>query len=54
MLELRAAMSLARLWCKQGKLQAARRILKEVFDQFTEGFETYDLKAASTLLQELS
>ena len=54
MLELRAAMSLARLWCDQGRPKAARRILKEVLDQFTEGFETCDLKTASTLLQELS
>lgn len=53
MLELRAAMSLTRLWCDQGRPKAARQVLEEVFDQFTEGFESCDLKAANALLKEL-
>ena len=54
MLELRAAMSLARLWQSQGKHQAGRRMLAEVYGRFDEGFETPDLQAAKTLLQSLS
>ncbi|HSN75231.1 MAG TPA: hypothetical protein VL334_09090, partial [Anaerolineae bacterium] len=54
MLELRAAMSLARLWQSHGKKQAAREILAEVYSRFDEGFETPDLQAAKTLLQTLS
>ena len=54
MLELRATMSLARLWQSQGKNQAAREILAEVYSRFDEGFETPDLQAANTLLQSLS
>ena len=54
MLELRATMSLARLWQSQGKNQAAREILAEVYSRFDEGFESHDLQAAKTLLRSLS
>jgi adenylate cyclase len=54
MLELRAVMSLARLWHTQGRVQAAAQALAQVYDRFTEGFDTSDLKAASTLLQDLA
>ncbi len=50
MLELRAAVSLARLWRTQGKTQAARGLLAEVYYRFDEGFETADLQAARALL----
>ncbi len=53
MLELRAAMSLARLWRSQGKAQAARELLAASYGWFTEGFETPDLRAARALLAEL-
>jgi predicted ATPase len=52
--ELRAAMSLARLWRDQGKRQQARELLTPVYDRFTEGFDTRDLKEAKALLEELS
>ncbi len=52
--ELRAAMSLSRLWQKQGKKQEARLMLGEIFGWFTEGFDTADLKEAKALLEELS
>jgi predicted ATPase len=52
--ELRAAMSLARLWRDQGKLQQARELLAPVYGWFTEGFDTRDLKDAKVLLQELA
>jgi L-alanine-DL-glutamate epimerase-like enolase superfamily enzyme len=52
--ELRAAMSLARLWRDQGKPQQARELLAPVYGWFTEGFDTRDLKEGKTLLQELS
>jgi class 3 adenylate cyclase/predicted ATPase len=52
-LELRAAMSLARLWRDQGKPQQARELLAPVYGWFTEGFETSDLKEAEALLDEL-
>ena len=52
--ELRAAMSLARLWRDQGKLQQARELLAPVYGWFTEGFDTRDLKEAKTLLDELA
>jgi predicted ATPase len=52
--ELRAAMSLARLWQRQGKRGAARRLLAEVYHWFTEGFDTAVLKTAKALLEELS
>jgi predicted ATPase len=51
--ELRAAMSLARLWRDQGKLQQARELLAPVYGWFTEGFDTRDLKEAKALLEEL-
>ena len=54
MLELRAAMSLARLWQSQGKHQAAREMLAEVYDRFDEGFDSHDLQAARALLRTLS
>jgi predicted ATPase len=53
-LELRAAMSLSRLWQKQGKKDDARKLLGDVYGWFTEGFETADLKAAKALLNELT
>jgi len=52
--ELRAAMSLSRLWQRQGKTAEARQMLAEIYGWFTEGFDTADLKAAKTLLEELS
>jgi predicted ATPase len=52
--ELRAAMSLARLWRSQGKPQQARGLLAPVYRWFTEGFDTRDLKEAKTLLEELA
>ena len=52
--ELRAAMSLARLWRDQGKAQQARELLAPVYGWFTEGFDTRDLKEAKALLGELA
>jgi predicted ATPase len=52
--ELRAAMSLARLWRYQGKPQQARELLAPVYAWFTEGFDTLDLKEAKTLLNTLA
>jgi predicted ATPase len=51
--ELRAAMSLARLWRDQNKQQQARELLAPVYSWFTEGFDTRDLKEAKALLEEL-
>lgn len=51
--ELRAAMSLARLWKKQGKRKEAHQMLAEVYGWFAEGFDTKDLQEAKTLLEEL-
>jgi class 3 adenylate cyclase/predicted ATPase len=51
--ELRAAMSMARLWRDQGKPQEARDILAPVYGWFTEGFDTRDLKEAKALFDEL-
>jgi class 3 adenylate cyclase/predicted ATPase len=51
--ELRAAMSLSRLWQQQGKLDEARQLLAEVYGWFTEGFHTPDLQEAKALLEEL-
>jgi predicted ATPase len=53
-LELRAAMSMARLWRDQGKVQQARELLAPVYGWFTEGFDTRDLKEAKALLDELA
>jgi len=52
--ELRAAMSMARLWRDQGKRQQAHDLLAPVYSWFTEGFETLDLKEARALLDELA
>jgi predicted ATPase len=54
LLELRAAMSMARLWRSQGKRQQARELLAPVYGWFTEGFDTRDLKEAKALLEELA
>ena len=51
--ELRAATSVARLWHGQGKQDEAREILAPVYGWFTEGFDTFDLKEAKTLLDKL-
>jgi predicted ATPase len=51
--ELRAAMSMARLWRDQGKRQQAHELLAPVYGWFTEGFDTRDLKEAKALLDEL-
>ena len=51
--ELRAAMSLARLWRDQGKVREARELLAPAYGWFTEGFDTRDLKDARALLEEL-
>jgi predicted ATPase len=52
--ELRAAMSMARLWRGQGKQGEALALLAPVYGWFTEGFDTLDLKEAKALLDELS
>ena len=51
--ELRAAMSMARLWRDQGKRKEARDLLAPVYGWFTEGFDTRDLKEAKALLDAL-
>jgi predicted ATPase len=51
--ELRAAISLGRLWRQQGKRQEARTLLAPMYDWFTEGFETADLQEAKALLATL-
>ena len=53
-LELRAASSLARLWQRAGRIAEARQVLSEVFDTFTEGFDTRDLREARELLDALA
>jgi len=53
-LELRATMSLARLWQQQGKRVAARELLAPVYGWFTEGFDTADLQEAKALLEALA
>jgi predicted ATPase len=53
-LELRAAISLARLWQQQGKREEAHQLLAEIYGWFTEGFDTKDLQEAKELLAELS
>jgi adenylate cyclase len=52
-LELRATMSLARLWRRKGKTAEARQALAEIYGWFTEGFDTSDLQDAKALLDEL-
>jgi TOMM system kinase/cyclase fusion protein len=52
--ELRAAMSLSRLWQHQGKRDEARQLLAPIYGWFTEGFDTADLQEAKALLEELS
>ena len=52
-LELRAALSLARLWQRQGKRDEARELLAPIYGWFTEGFDTADLQEAKALLDEL-
>ena len=52
-LELRAVMSLARLWHSQGKKAEAHKLLSDVYNWFTEGFDTKDLREAQVLLNEL-
>src|SRR5207247_8563933 len=52
--ELRAAMSVARLWRDQGKRQQARGLLVPIYGWFIEGFTTLDLKKAEALLDELT
>jgi predicted ATPase len=52
--ELRAGLSLSRLWQQQGKGDEARELLAEIYSWFTEGFDTADLQEARALLEELS
>ena len=52
-LELRAVMSLARLWQRQGKTAEARQRLGEIYGWFTEGFDTKDLQEAKALIEAL-
>jgi predicted ATPase len=52
--ELRASMSMSRLWRDQGKRDEARELLAPVYGWFTEGFDTPDLKQAKALLDELA
>jgi predicted ATPase len=52
--ELRAAMSMSRLWRDQGKRDEARNLLAPVYEWFTEGFDTLDLKEVKALLDELT
>jgi predicted ATPase len=47
------AVSLSRLWQRQGKAAEARRVLAEIYQWFTEGFDTKDLQEAKALLQDL-
>ena len=52
--ELRAAMSLSRLWQQQGKQEEALQMLADIYGWFTEGFDTVDLQEAKALLEELA
>ena len=52
--ELRAAISMAQLWCDQGKRNEARELLAPIYCWFTEGFDSRDLKEAKSLLDELT
>ena len=53
-MELRATTSLARLLAKQDRRDEARSMLAQIYDWFTEGFDTADLKDAKALIDELS
>jgi predicted ATPase len=53
-LELRATMSLAKLWQQQGKKAKAHKVLADIYHRFTEGFDTKDLQEAKALLEELT
>jgi predicted ATPase len=53
-LELRVVVSLARLWQQQGKQAEAHQMLAEVYNWFTEGFDTKDLQEAKALLDEMA
>jgi predicted ATPase len=53
-LELRTALSLSRLWQRQGQRDEARQLLAPIYGWFTDGFDTADLKEARALLEELS
>ena len=52
--ELRAVVSLGRLWQRQGKRKEAHKLLTDIYGWFTEGFDTADLQEAKALLEELS
>jgi adenylate cyclase len=52
-LELRAVMSLSRLWQKQGKKEQARQMLAEIYGWFTEGFDTAHLQEARALMEKM-
>ncbi|UQR60209.1 hypothetical protein LRP30_24600 [Bradyrhizobium sp. C-145] len=52
--ELRVAMSMVRLWRDRGKRNEARELLAPIYNRFTEGFDTRDLKEAKALLEELT
>jgi len=53
-LELRAVVSLSRLWQQQGKKDEAWQMLSEIYGWFTEGFDTADLQEAKALLDDLA
>jgi predicted ATPase len=53
-LELRATMSLGRLWQQQGKITEAHKLLSDIYNWFTEGFDTKDLQETKALLDELA
>ena len=53
-MDLRATMSLGRLWQQQGKRAAAHELLAPLYNWFTEGFETADLQEARALLEALT
>jgi hypothetical protein len=53
-LELRAAISLSRLWQRQGRCSDAFQLLAPIYHWFTEGFDTADLQEAKVLLETLS
>jgi len=53
-LELRATTGLSRLWQQQGRQEEARQMLAEIYDWFTEGFDTMDLQEAKALLEQLN